>query len=264
MRWQVMVALTNGWLWLLAVLATVVLVVSPAPLWFAVLSGAAVLMGGAAVQGAVEWRQEKERRLPGVSNRPEVSADPSVQDEEARAILARAESAAGRTRALRGDDPEAPPDVVANAEVATDGTVEALNDLGAQVDRLDRALAGIDPRRVQAELGRAEQNISRDRGASTELTEQRQRIADGLRQQLDAHRRLAEQRVLVLARMRAAAIELEGLAVRLGEIGALYSAQEDVTPVDADLRAVAVEMDDLRLGLVEAEKSLRQSLRTLD
>ena len=45
MRWQVMVALTNGWLWLLAVLATVVLVVSPSPLWFAVLSGAAVLMG---------------------------------------------------------------------------------------------------------------------------------------------------------------------------------------------------------------------------
>ena len=58
MRWQVMTALTNGWLWLLAALATVVLVISPAPLWFAALSGATVLLGGATVQGAIEWRQE--------------------------------------------------------------------------------------------------------------------------------------------------------------------------------------------------------------
>ena len=264
MRWQLLASLTNGWLWLLAVLTGVVLVVASAPVWFAVLSAATVLLGGAGVQAAVEWRAEKRRRLGGRPDRAELEgAPPSVQDPEARAILARASAAAQRARSIREEDPDAPTDIIANAEVATEGAVEALGDLGRQVDRVNRAMSAADPRRVQEELARVEQNLAQDTAAGAELTEQRQAMVQSLRSQLEVYRRLNEQRTLVLTRMRSAAIGLEGLAVRLGEIGALYSAQEDYTTADSDLAGVATEMDDLRLGLVEAGRAVRRSLEEM-
>lgn len=263
MRWQVLAALTNGWLWLLAVLAAVVLVIGNAPIWFALTSGAAVLAGGATVQGAVEWRAAKRARLPG-AQRPVLDGGTPVRSGEARAVIARAEAAAARARQIRAADQDAPADILAGAEVATTGAVATLHDLGRQVDRLDDAIGGVRVHDVQGELATVEHNLATDRTASSELTEQRRAIADGLRAQLEAYRRLAEQRTLVLARMRSGAIGLEGLAVRLGEIGALYSAQDHDSTADDDLRAVATEMDDLRVGLQEAERTLRQSLRSLD
>lgn len=263
MRWQLLASLTNGWLWLLAVLTGVVLVIASAPVWFAVLSAAVVLLGGAGVQAAVDWRAEKRRRLGGRPESPELERTPPVADPEARAILARASAAAQRARRIREEDPEAPTDIVANAEVATEGAVEALGDLGRQVDRVNRAMSAADPRRVADELARVEHNLANDTAAGPELTEQRQGMAESLRSQLEVYRRLSEQRTLVLTRMRAAAIGLEGLAVRLGEIGALYSAQEDYSTADADLAGVATEMDDLRLGLVEAGRAVRRSLEEM-
>lgn len=263
MRWQVLAALTNGWLWLLAVLAGVVLVIASAPVWFALASAATVLLGGATVQGAVEWRAMRRQRLVGVDRMPIESAR-AVTDPDARAIIARAETAAERAHRIRGEDPDAPADILASAQVASDGAVASLHELGRQVDRIGAALGTIRVHDVQAELAAVERNLARDPDASAELTEQRRAIANGLRSQLEVHRRLAEQRTLVLTRMRSAAIGLEGMAVRLGEIGALYSATGQHTSTDRDLRAVATEMDDLRQGLVEAERTLRDSLRSLE
>jgi hypothetical protein len=260
MRWQFLAALTNGWLWLLAVLTAVVLAISPAPLWFALVSGAAVLLGGAAVQGVVEWNTEKRRRLGDGGRRPAVEAPRRVRDPEARAVLARAEAAAARARDVHESAADAPLDLVADADVATSGAVGALYDLGRQVDRIDSALGGIRARELHAELVAVEQSIATDPTASAELTAQRRRIAEGLRGQLAVHARLSEQRTLVLTRMRSAAIGLEGLAVRLGEISALYSDHAQDTTAEDDLRSVATEVEDLRLGLVEAERSLRESL----
>lgn len=264
MRWQVLAALTNGWLWLLATLSVVVLVVSPAPLWFAVMTGALVLLGGAGVQGAVEWNHEKQRRLGPRAEAPQLPAATDVAARDAQLIIQRAQAAATRVQAVRAGDGRAPADVLANAEVASAGAVDALNELGRQVDRVDGALHGIDPRRVQDELARVQARLAHDQQASLELTEQRQSIAESLRSQLEAFERLSRHRVLVLTRMQSAAVGLEGLAVRLAEIGALYSARHDDTVTSADLQSVAGEMDDLRVGLVEANRSLRESLRSLD
>ena len=263
MRWQLLASLTNGWLWLLAVLTGVVLVIASAPVWFAVVSSAAVLLGGAGVQAAVDWRAEKRRRLGGLQPRAELDRMPAVQDAEARAVLARATAAAQRARQIRAEDAEAPADIMANAEVATQGAVEALGDLARQVDRVNRAMAAVDPHRVADELARVEHNLKHDTEAGPELSEERRTMAESLRSQLAVHRRLSEQRTLVLTRMRSAAIGLEGLAVRLGEIGALYSAQEEYSTADADLAGVATEMDDLRLGLVEAGRAVRRSLEEM-
>ncbi len=264
MRWQVLAALTNGWLWLLAVLSTVVLVVGTAPVWFALMTGAVVLVGGATVQGAVEWRQEKRRRALGERAAPAAIEGPDeVRDPDARTVIARAHVAAQRVHAARAVDP-APADVLISAEVASDGAVAALNELGRQVDRLDRALQSIDAHRVHAELTRTEDSLARDSSASAALTEQREAIAASLRSQLAAHERLRDKRLLVLTRMQSAAVGLEGLAVRLSEVSALYSARHDDEMTSGDLASVAAEIDTLRSDLVDAEASLRESLRSLD
>lgn len=263
MRWQVLAALTNGWLWLLAVLAGVVLVIASAPVWFALASAAVVLVGGATVQGAVEWRAMRRQRIGLVERTPINPAEP-VMDPDARGIIARAETATERAHRIRGGDPDTPTDILVSAQVASDGAVASLHELGRQVDHIGAALGTIRLHDVQAELAAVERNLARDSDASPELTEQRRVIANGLRNQLEVHQRLAEQRTLVLTRMRSAAIGLEGLAARLGEIGALYSATGQHTSTDSDLRAVTTEMDDLRQGLLEAERTLRGSLDSLD
>jgi hypothetical protein len=263
MRWQILAALTNGWLWLLAVLSVAVLVVSSAPLWFTLMTGAAVLLGGAGVQGAVEWNKEKQRRLGPDQRRTALPESPGVADPDAQAVIQRVRTAAARVRRIREDDLEAPADVLVSTEVAADGAVDAMDELGRQVDRVNRAMTSIDPRAVRAELSRVEAQVAQDKQASAELTEQRRAITESLRAQLSAYDRLSRQRVLVLTRMQSAAVSLEGLAVRLGEICALYSARHDDTVTTGDLRSVASEMDTLRVDLVEANASLRQSLRSL-
>jgi len=263
MRWQVLAALGNGWLWLLAVLSVAVLLIAGAPLWFTALTGAAVLVGGATVQGAVEWRAARRRRRDG-SGISTPTGPAEVRDPHAVAIIRRAHDASARMHAARQSGVDAPTDVLASAEVAADGAVSTLNDLGRQVDRLDRALQAADPHRAQEELSRVEASLAHDTSASTELTAQRRGIAESLREQLAAHQRLADQRTLVLTRMQSAAVGLEGLAVRLSEVTALYAARHDDAMSSADLATVADDVDNLRSDLVDAAASLRESLRSLD
>jgi hypothetical protein len=263
MRWQVLAALGNGWLWLLAVLSVAVLLIAGAPLWFTALTGVAVLAGGAGVQGAVEWRAARRRRLPG-GDASAAIGPADVRDPQAVTIIRRAHAATARMRATSQLGLDAPTDVLAGAEVAADGAVDTLNDLGRQVDRLDRALQAVDPRRVQEEMARVEASLADDTTASTELRDQRHAIAESLRAQLAAHQRLNDQRTLALTRMQSAAVGLEGLAVRLSEVTALYAARHDDAMTSADLASVADDVDRLRSDLVEAEASLRESLRSLD
>jgi hypothetical protein len=258
MRWQVLAALTNGWLWLLAVLTGVVLVLGSAPAWFAVVSAALVLLGGATVQGAVEWRAMVRQR--GIGGRAPEKVEASVLDADARMLLDRAQVAVRRAHQRRE---EAGPDastLLADTDVASTGVVIALHDLGRQVDRINAALGGIDPQRVQAELAGARKLLSGDRAASAEIRAQRQEIVAGLTDQLAVYRRLTEQRTLALERMRSAAIGLESLAVRLGEIGALASSRGDTDLAERDLQQVADEVETLRVGLVEAETAVRRTL----
>jgi hypothetical protein len=263
MRWQVLAALGNGWLWLLAVLSVAVLLIAGAPLWFTALTGVAVLAGGATVQGAVEWRAARRRRLP-VGDASTAIEPADVRDSQAATIIGRAHAATARMRTTRQSGLDAPTDVLVGAEVAADGAVATLNDLGRQVDRLDAALQSVDLHRAQEELSRVEARLAHDTAVSTELTAQRRAIAESLRSQLAAHQRLQDQRTLTLTRMQSAAVGLEGLAVRLSEVTALYAARHDDAMTSTDLASVADDVDRLRSDLVDAEASLRESLRSLD
>ena len=128
----------------------------------------------------------------------------------------------------------------------------------------NRALGAVNPQRAHDELRRMDATLAGDTGAPAELTRQRQAIADGLRAQLAAHERLRQQRVLALTRMQSAAVGLEGLAVRLSEVAAMYSARHVDALTATEVASVATDIDELRVDLGQAEASLRQTLRSLD
>jgi len=261
MGWVFLSALANRWLWLMAVFATAVLLATGSvPVLLAVLSGAAVLGAGAAVDAASQVRRSR-RRVGG--GRP-AGAGGRIANAEASAHLARARAASQRLDQGRGAIADVPGDVAGDVAIRAGQMLEAMHHTGRQVDRLDTMLAGVDPYALQAELGEVERALAAEPAASGDLTEQRQRTADGLRAQLAAHRRVSEQRTLMLAQMRATAVGIEGLAVRVGEIGALYEASGRVDTSDEELRGITSELEGLRDGLVDAERGVRAALSSTD
>jgi hypothetical protein len=68
----------------------------------------------------------------------------------------------------------------------------------------------------------------------------------------------------MLERMRTTAVGIEGLAVKVSEIGSLYDASERADTSEDDLRSVSAELDGLREGLIETERTLRDTLSITD
>jgi len=261
MVWVFLSALANRWLWLFAVFATAVLLVLPGvPLGLALGAGVLVLAAGAGADALGQVRRAR-RRLPG-GERPAVRA--RVRDPEAAAHIRRAVAGTERLERAQESIAEARTDVAADVGVHAGQMLDALRHTGRQVDRLDEMLGGVDPAALSAELAEVERALSAQPGAGVELKEQRLRTAEGLRAQLAACRRVSEQRLLMLERMRATAVGIEGLAVRVGEIGALYESTGQVDTSAEDLRAVTGEIEVLREGLVEAERSVRAALTSTD
>jgi hypothetical protein len=259
--WVFLSALANRWLWLLAVFAGAVLVATgQVPLWFAALTSGAVLVAGAAVDTAQRYRRARRPAVePGW--RPEL---PRVRDRQAAAYMGRAGAAVARLEQARTSLGEASSDLSADVDAKASGMLDALGHTGGQVDRLTEMLGGFDERAVRAELADVEQALARDTAAGQELAEERRRTRDGLHAQLASIERLGQQRALMLERMRATAVGIEGLAVRVGEIGALYESSGRVDTTSDDLRSVTADLDGLREGLVEAERSVRAVLSGTD
>jgi hypothetical protein len=258
--WVFLSALANKWLWLFAVFATAVLLVLPGvPVGLALGAGVLVLGAGAGADALGDVR--RARRLPG-GERPAVRA--RVRDPEAAAHIRRAVAGTERLERAQESMAQARADVATDVGVHAGQMLDALQHTGRQVDRLDVMLGGVDPGALSAELAEVERVLSAQPGAASELTEQRLRTAEGLRAQLAAYRRVSEQRLLMLERMRATAVGIEGLAVRVGEIGALYESTGQVDTSAEDLRAVTGEIEVLREGLVEAERTVRAALSSTD
>lgn len=261
MGWVFLSALANRWLWLMGVFATAVLLATGSvPVWFAVLSGIAVVGTGAAVDSAGRVRRSRRRvggaRQAGINGR--------IANAEANAHVARARAASRRLEQGGEAIANVPTDLAADVAIQAGQMLEALYHTGRQVDRLDITLAGVNRRALDAELSEVERALAMDPHAGADLTAQRRRTADGLRAQLAAYRRVSEQRTLMLEQMRATAVGIEGLAVRVGEIGALYEASGRVDTSDADLRGITSELEGLRDGLVEAERGVRAMLSSTD
>jgi hypothetical protein len=114
---------------------------------------------------------------------------------------------------------------------------------------VSQVLAGIDPRMAD-ELRRIE--AERADAATAELNDEIGRAADAIRGQLAARERLVSTDRTLVARMRTAALGLEGLVARLGEIAVLAQGGANAT-AHARVSELADELDALRAGLTEAD-----------
>jgi chromosome segregation ATPase len=219
-----------------------------------------VLVTGAAFDAAQRYRRARHPAV-GPERRPE---PPRVPDRQAAGHLGRAAAAVARLEQARSSLGDVSSDLSADVDAKARGMLDALGQTGSQVDRLSEMLGAFDQRAVRAELADVEQALARDSAAGQELAEELRRTRDGLRAHLASIERLGQQRALMLERMRATAVGIEGLAVRVGEIGALYESSGRVDTTSDDLRSVTADLDSLRQGLMEAERSVRAVLSGTD
>ncbi|MDQ2914598.1 MAG: hypothetical protein M3T56_15290 [Chloroflexota bacterium] len=138
-------------------------------------------------------------------------------------------------------------------------TLVLIHRLAAQELVVSQVIAGIDPRTTD-ELHRLEDERA---GASTaEMREEIGRAVEAVRDQIAARDRLVSTDRTLLARMRTAALGLEGLVARLGEIAVLAQGGANTT-ANARVSELADELEALRTGLTEADSLARAAVGML-
>jgi hypothetical protein len=138
-------------------------------------------------------------------------------------------------------------------------TLDLIHRLAAHEVVVSQVIAGIDPRMTE-ELHRLEDERA---GASTDaMREEIGRAVQAVRDQVEARERLVSTDRTLLARMRTAALGLEGLVARLGEIAVLAQGGANAT-ANARVSELADELDALRAGLTEADSLGRAAIHEL-
>lgn len=159
---------------------------------------------------------------------------------------------------------ETPADPALRGQVAgvDDQADAALGDLArfaGQVTLIEQTSAGIDVGRLQhdrAELQRKLQGLPP--GA---LRAERERAVRAVTDQLDVTRRLHDAREMLLARMQAAVLGLEGLVARMAELLALHATSDGGASFTAmKVAELTGDLEGLRGGLAEAERLSRSTL----
>ena len=138
-------------------------------------------------------------------------------------------------------------------------TVVLIRRLASHELIVSQVVAGIDPRMAE-ELHRLERE--RADAATSEMDEEIGRAIQAVRDQLAARERLVSTDRTLIARMRSAALGLEGLVARLGEIAVLAEGGASAT-ANARVDELADELDALRTGLTEADTLARVTVHEL-
>jgi branched-chain amino acid transport system substrate-binding protein len=176
------------------------------------------------------------------------SAPPS-----APALLKRAEAAVARLRRQT----ESPKDPALRAQLAdvddqAAGVLADLRRFAGQVSALDKSLADIPVERLRRELAATRDEVAAATEAplQTELEHAERSLTD----QLAVADRLATARRTLLARMEAAALDLEGLGMRVSELIVLHDAVGDDAQTGDRLAEVTGDVEGMRAGLAEARQ----------
>lgn len=244
--------LKDPWGWLVAGIsgglgwAVLAAPLGPAAIAVGVAIGAVVL-GSKVALGSVRHQEEPQRR----DRLPEAPAR-SVQGQFVR----RAQAAAGQIHALadRPADPGLRAEVGQVDEQA--GTVvEALRELAGRVTLVDQALSGADPAAVQQEAARLAFQVQAE--TDPQIRAEQQRALDAVNSQSQSLARLLKLRERLLARAQTAAVDLESLAARTGELVAVGTSAYDGDPAGQILADLTMSLESVRTGLAEAEEVSR-------
>ncbi|GGM58244.1 hypothetical protein ACFFX1_51465 [Dactylosporangium sucinum] len=235
----------------------------------AALAPAGLLVGvpvGLAVAGAVYGIRVGLGAMTdrGGSTRPQVKPAANLpsppRGSDAERWLRRAEAA---VRTLRQQS-EGSPDPVLRGQIGEvdDQAAAALDDLArfaGQVTLIEQSAARINAPQLEQDRGQLHRGL---RGVPAgPLREERERALRAITDQLDVARRLREAREMLLARMQAAVLGLEGLVARMSELLALHATTAGGTSLTASRVAeLTNDLEGLRAGLAEAEQLSRSAL----
>ncbi|WP_327005740.1 hypothetical protein OHA72_64175 [Dactylosporangium sp. NBC_01737] len=157
-----------------------------------------------------------------------------------------------------------PGDAVLRAQLAgvDDQAGEVLGDLArfaGQVTLIEQTSAGINLGRLQQERAQLERGLhGLPQGP---LRAERERALRAVTDQLDVARRLHDAREMLLARMQAAVLGLEGLVARMAELLALHATADGGTSLTAvKVAELTSDLEGMRDGLAEAERLSRSTL----
>jgi hypothetical protein len=146
-------------------------------------------------------------------------------------------------------------DETAKVAAQSNTVLAALVDLGGRVTVLDSSVESANPQALAGEIARLQRALA----ASTdpEVRSDQTRALAALDSQSESIARLLRRRESLLAQMQAAAVGLEGLAARTGELVALGTTSYRNDEAVGIVTEMAASLDTMREGVDEARRVLR-------
>lgn len=208
----------------------------------------AVVLGSKVALGALRSPAERSKRRDRLPEAPPHS--PQGQ------FVLRARSAAKQIHVLA----DRPADPGLRAELAQvdeeAGTVlEAMRELAGRVTLVDSALQSANPGQVQQEAARLRALVAAE--ADPQMRTERERALAAVTSQAESLARLARLRETLLARAQTAAVDMEGLAARTGELVAMGTSVFEGDPAGQILADLTMSLESVRTGLAEADEVSR-------
>ncbi len=171
-------------------------------------------------------------------------------------LVQRARAAAQQIHAMA----DWPADPGLRAELAAVDTqaetvLEALRELAGRVTLVDATLQSANPAGVQQEAARLSALTAAE--SDPQMRAERQRAVDAVTAQSASLARLARLREKLLARAQTAALDMEGLAARTGELVAMGTSAFEGDPAGQILSDLTMSLESVRTGLAEADEVSR-------
>ena len=133
--------------------------------------------------------------------------------------------------------------------------VDSVGEMAGRVTLLDSSIAAARPDALAQEIAGLQAQVRRTTDA--DVRREQERALAALDAQADSVDRLLRRRDTLLAQMQAAAVGLEGLAARSGELVALGPASEDTDEAARIVGDLTAQLDSVRAGVDEARTILR-------
>ena len=244
--------LKDPWGWLIAVIL--------GGLAWAVLGGGVGVLIGVGVAATVVTTKaaigaSMHRQQPALPRRSDALPLPDPRS-TAGGYLRRAEEARARMLQIaeRPGDPWLRQEV-GRMDDGVDEVVASMRDLGGRVALTDELIVSANGHQLMAD----QESITQLLAQTTDplLAAERQRALAAVEEQLEGLSRLAQLREQLLTRMHTAAVGLENLTTRMGEVVTLGTAAYENNRAEDLLRGAGDDLESLRTGLAEAQRLAR-------
>lgn len=210
--------------------------------------GALVLGSKVAVGALRSDRQAPSKRRDRLPQAPAQSAQGQ--------LVQRARAAAQQIHAMadRPADPGLRSELAA-VDAEADTVLEALHELAGRVTLVDTTLQSANPGAVAQEAARLRAVTAAE--TDPQMRAERQRALDAVNAQSESLTRLVRLRETLLARAQTAALDMEGLAARTGELVAMGTSAFEGDPAGQILSDLTMSLESVRTGLAEADEVSR-------